>query len=321
MLASFGPALGVSTADFNGDGWIDLYVANDGQENQLWINRRDGSFHDLALLSGVAVSEHGKPKAGMGVDAGDVDDDGDEDLVVVNLTGEGHDLYVNDGAGTFESDGAASGLRYQSLPYTGFGVAWVDADNDGWLDLLTVNGTVQWIDAQARARDPLPLRQRKQLFRSLGDGRLEELAARAGPAFERLDVGRGAAFGDLDNDGDTDVVVGNNNGAAQVLTNTVDARHHWIGLRLAGRGMEGRGAPRDQLGARVAIERVGQRTRWRRARTDGSYASANDARVLVGLGTSDAPVRARVIWPSGRVEEWAGVPIDRYTTLTEGTAE
>jgi hypothetical protein len=182
-----------------------------------------------------------------------------------------------------------------------------------------VNGTVQWIQEQARARDPLPLRQRKQLFRSLGDGRFEEITARAGPAFGRLDVGRGAAFGDLDNDGDADVVVANNNDAAQVLLNTIDERHHWIGLRLVGRAPRG-GEPRDQLGARVAIEREGEHTRWRRARADGSYASASDPRVLVGLGSSSAAVRARVIWPSGRAETWASVPIDHYTTLTEGTS-
>ena len=318
LRASVGPALGVSTADFNGDGWMDLYVANDGHENLLWINRHDGTFADTALIAGVALSEHGKPKAGMGVDAGDVDDDGDEDLVVVNLTGEGHDLYLNDGTGMFESRGAASGLRYQTLPFTGFGAGWLDADNDGWLDLLTVNGTVQWIEAQARAGDPLPLRQRKQLFRSLGNGRFEEIAAQAGPVFDRLDVGRGAAFGDLDNDGDTDVVVANNNDAAQVLLNTIDARRHWIGVRLAGRVAAGK--VRDQVGARIAIEQDGQHIRWRRARADGSYASASDPRVLVGLGTSAAAVRARVTWPSGRVEEWADLPIDRYTTLVEGAS-
>jgi hypothetical protein len=116
-------------------------------------------------------------------------------------------------------------------------------------------------------------------------------------------------------------VVANNNGAPQVLLNTIDTRHHWIGLRLVGRGAATGGQPRDQLGARVAIERDGERTRWRRARTDGSYASANDARVLVGLGASTVPVRARVTWPSGRVEQWASLPTDRYTTLTEGSAK
>jgi hypothetical protein len=320
MAASFGPALGVATADFDGDGWIDFYVANDGQENQLWLNRRNGTFNDAALLSGVAVSEHGRPKAGMGVDAGDLDDDGDEDLVVTNLNGEGHDLYLNDGSGVFDSGAAAWGLRHPTLGYTGFGAGWLDVDNDGWLDLFTVNGTVQWIEAQARSGDPLPLRQRKQLFRNLGTGRFEEVSSQAGPVFDATDVGRGAAFGDLDNDGDTDVVVGNNNGAPQVLLNSSGARHHWIGLRLVGRGgTEGSSRPRDMLGARVAMARDGERTRWRRARADGSYASANDPRVLIGLGPSLAAPRAKVTWPDGRVEEWSNLPIDRYTTLVEGS--
>jgi enediyne biosynthesis protein E4 len=318
MAARFGPALGVSTADFNGDGWIDLYVANDGEENQLWINHHDGMFTDAALVSGVALSEQGKAKAGMGVDAGDVDDDGDEDLVVTNLTGEGHDLYLNDGAGTFESRAAAWGLRYPTLPYTGFGAGWIDADNDGWLDLLTVNGTVQRIDAQVRAHDPLPLRQRKQLFRNTGHGQFADITAQAGPAFETLDVGRGAAFGDLDNDGDTDVVVGNNGGAPQVLVNTADGRHHWIGLHLVATAAQG-GRSRDVPGARVIVMRDNQPARWRRARADGSYASANDPRVIVGLGTSAAAPRVRVEWPDGRAEEWAGLPVDRYSTLIKGT--
>ena len=171
----------------------------------------------------------------MGVDAGDFDDDGDEDLFVTNLSGEGHDLYVNDGAGTFESRSAAAGLKFPTLPFTGFGAAWLDVDNDGWLDLLTVNGTIQRIDALARTGDPLPLRQRKQLFHNLGNAHFEEVSEQAGDVFRRLDVGRGAAFGDLDNDGDTDVIVANNNGAAQVLLNTIGARNHWMGLRLVGR--------------------------------------------------------------------------------------
>jgi enediyne biosynthesis protein E4 len=321
MAGRFGPALGVTTADFNGDGWIDMYVANDGQENQLWLNQRNGTFKEMGLLSGAAVSERGRAKAGMGVDAGDFDDDGDEDLFVTNLSGEGHDLYVNDGSGAFESRSAPAGLTFPTLPFTGFGTAWLDADNDGWLDLLTVNGTIQRIDALARSGDPHPLRQRKQLFRNLGNGRFAEVGATAGGAFQRLDVGRGAAFGDLDNDGDTDVIVGNNNGAAQVLLNTIGARNHWIGLRLAG-GVPGKGAVRDMLGARVAILRNGSPARWRRAHADGSFASANDSRVLVGLGSASAGERprVRVTWPDGTVEEWHDVQIDRYTTLVAGSS-
>jgi enediyne biosynthesis protein E4 len=318
MAAQFGPALGVTTADFNGDGWIDVYIANDGQENQLWINQRDGTFKDLALVAGAAWSDPGKAKAGMGVDAGDADDDGDEDVFVTNLSGEGHDLYVNDATGTFEPGGAAAGLKHPSLPFTGFGTAWIDVDNDGWLDLLTVNGTVQRIDALVRAHDPMPLRQRKQLFRNLGNGRFEDLTSRSGDVFERADVGRGAAFGDIDNDGDTDVIVGNNNGPAQLLLNVMGSRNHWIGLRLVGAKDAGRA--RDMIGARVAVIRDGLPTRQRRARSDGSFASANDPRVLVGLGPSTQRPRVRVTWPDGRVEEWADLPIDRYTTLTAGTS-
>jgi hypothetical protein len=319
MAVQFGPALGVTTADFNRDGWIDFYVANDGQENQLWINQRDGTFKDLALIAGAAWSDPGKPKAGMGVDAGDFDDDGDDDVFVTNLSGEGHDLYVNDGSGHFEPRNASSGIKHPSLPFTGFGTAWVDIDNDGALDILTVNGTVQRIDALVREKDPLPLRQRKQLFRNLGNGRFEDVTSRSGPAFERADVGRGAAFGDIDNDGDTDVIVGNNNGPAQVLLNTMGTRKHWIGLRLVAAGTAGRA--RDMLGARAAVLRDGLPTLERRVRTDGSFASANDARVLVGLGTSNVLPHVRVTWPDGRIEEWADVPIDRYTTLVTGSGK
>ena len=230
----FGPALGVSTADFNGDGWIDVYVANDGQPNQLWINQRNGTFRNTGLLSGTALSAHGKAKAGMGVDAGDFDNDGDEDLFVTNLTGEGNDLYVNDGSGLFEEQSARSGLGGASRGYTGFGTAWFDIDNDGLLDTLTVNGAVQTIEALRRVNDPFPLHQRKLLFKNSGQGRFEDVTARGGAAFELSEVGRGAAFGDIDNDGDEDVLVANNNGQPRLLVNNIGNQNHWIGLRLVG---------------------------------------------------------------------------------------
>ena len=309
----FGPALGVSTADFNGDGWIDIYVANDGQPNQMWINQHDGTFRNMGLLSGTALSAHGKAKAGMGVDAGDVDNDGDEDLFVTNLTGEGNDLYVNDGSGLFEEQSARSGLGAMSRGYTGFGTAWFDIDNDGWLDTLTANGAVQTIEALRRVNDPFPLHQRKLLFRSLGNGRFDDVTARGGTAFDLSEVGRGAAFGDIDNDGDVDVLVANNNGQPRLLVNNIGNRNHWIGLRLVGRQ-----TPRDMLGTRVGIVRQDGSTLWRRARSDGSYASANDPRVLVGLGQATRVSRVRVVWPDGISEEWSNVAVDRYTTLTEG---
>jgi hypothetical protein len=314
MSTEFGPALGVSTADFNGDGWIDIYVTNDGQQNQMWINQQDGTFKNTALFSGTALSGEGQAKSSMGVDAGDFDNDGDEDLFVTELTGQGSELYVNDGAGIFVEQGARSGLRFASLPFTGFGTAWFDFDNDGWLDILTVNGAVTSVEELVRAKDPFPLSQRKQLFRNVGGGRFEDVTKSAGAIFQKAAVGRGAAFGDIDNDGDIDVIVGNDNGPAQLLINEIGNRNQWVGFRLVGGG-----GLRDMLGARVGIVRADGSVIWRRARADGSYASANDPRVLIGLAQSPTISRARVIWPDGRIEEWADVPVNRYTTLKEGS--
>jgi enediyne biosynthesis protein E4 len=322
-IREFGPALGVVAADFNGDGWIDFYVANDGRENQLWMNQHDGTFRNTALLSGAALPADGKAEASMGVDAGDFDNDGDDDLFMTELTAQGNNLYVNDGHGAFEDRSVPSNLGPASLGFTGFGTAWFDYDNDGWPDLLTVNGAVV-------SGEPTLLRQRKQLFHNLHNGRFEDVSARAGRVFELLEIGRGAAFGDVDNDGDIDVVVANNDGPVRLLVNNVGNRNHWIGLRLVGSvrsvhlQVDGDGPPkgghyvRDMLGARVEIVRQGAPTLWRRARADASYASANDPRVVAGLGASSVAPEVRVIWPDGRTEKWTDVAIDRYTTLTEG---
>jgi hypothetical protein len=307
------PGLGVTAADFNRDGWTDIYVANDGRENLLWLNRGNGTFEDGALLAGVALPVTAKAEASMGVDAGDVDGDGDEDLLVTELGGEGSNVFVNDGSGVFEDRSAPSGVGPASLPLTGFGAAWVDADGDGLLDVLSVNGAVQVIESLRQAGDPFPLRQRKQLLRNLGGGRFEEVTSRAGAVFAKADVGRGAAFGDIDNDGDVDVLVGNNNGPARLLLNQTVPKH-WIGLRVLGPG------GRDMLGARVEIARPPARSLWRRARADGSYASANDPRVVAGLGDAvESPV-VRVTWPGGTTKTWSGLPIDRYSTLREGSS-
>jgi enediyne biosynthesis protein E4 len=314
LSTEFGPALGVATADFNGDGWIDIYVANDGQPNQLWINQRDGTFRNTALLGGAALGADGEAKSSMGVDAGDFDNDGDEDLFITELTGQGADVYVNNGSGVFDEQSARLGLRLPTLAVTGFGAAWLDADNDGWLDVLTVNGAVtQDVEAVSR-HEPFSLHQRKQLFRNTGSGRFEDVTARAGAAFQIAEVSRGAAFGDVDNDGDIDVVVGNASGPLRLLINNVGQQRHWIGLRLVGAQTR-----RDMLGARVAIIRRNGPPIWRRVRSDGSYASASDSRVVAGLGESKEPPDVRVRWPGGREEAWPGLAIDRYTTLDEGT--
>jgi hypothetical protein len=322
LSREFGPTLGVVAADFNADDWPDLYVANDGEANLLWMNQQNGTFKNTGLLSGVALSAEGDAKSSMGVDAGDFDNDGDEDLLVTELTGQGSDLYVNDGSGLFIDQSARSRLRSLSLPFTGFGTAWFDFDNDGWLDTMSVNGAVTTIEELARVKDPFPLHQRKQLLHNLRNGTFEDVTNQAGAVFGRAYVGRGAAFGDVDNDGDTDVVVANDNGPAELLINQVGTRNHWVGLRLPGSvsgSTSGVGAPvRDLVGARVGVVRPDGRTIWRRARADGSYGSSNDPRVLVGLGSSSGALRVRVTWPDGRSEEWSDVPVDRYTTLKRG---
>ena len=325
VAGDYGPALGVVAADVDGDGWVDIYVANDGEPNQLWINQQDGTFSNGALLAGAALNDNGRIEGSMGVDVGDFDADGDDDLFMTHLTKETNTLYVNDGSGLFEDRTAMTGLGGPSMAYTGFGTAWFDFDNDAWLDLLVVNGAVQashqrfairTLDVSAQAGEPLPLHQPNQLFRNLGSGRFEEVTERAGAVFELSEVSRGAAFGDVDNDGDQDVLITNNNGRARLLINNVGHRNRWIGLRLVG----GAG-PRDMLGARVGVFRDDGPTLWRRARSDGSYASANDPRVLVGLGDAATVPRVRVTWPSGREEDWTNLPVDQWLTLEEGTGQ
>ena len=315
LRGGFGAALGVVAADFNGDGLPDLYVANDSQPNNLWIQKADGSFADEALLSGCSVNARGKAEASMGIDAADVDGDGDLDLFMTHLTSETNTLYVNDGRGLFDDRTIDSGLSAPSRAYTSFGTAWLDYDNDGWLDLLVASGAVKKIEALARRNDPFPVHQPNQLFHNLGgpDIAFEDVTSSAGAVFELSEVSRGAVFGDVDNDGDTDVLIVNNSGPARLLINRVGQEQPWLGLRpVTG------DPPRDALGARVAVERAGQPTLWRRVRTDGSFASANDPRVLFGLGESTAVDRVRVIWPDGSEESWTGLAVGRYHVLRQG---
>jgi hypothetical protein len=315
IAREFGNGLGVVVADFNGDGWPDIYVANDGMLNQLWTNQKDGTFADDALISGTAVNMEGSAEASMGVDAVDVDGDGDEDLFMTHLLGETNTIYINNGEGWFEDRTVSTGLAAPSQGYTSFGTAWLDVDNDGWLDLYIANGGVNIFLTLVQQRDPYPLHQTNQLFLNLGGGQFREITGKAGKVFELSEVSRGVASGDVDNDGDADLLVVNNNGRARLLINNQGDRQHWLGLRLVDK------SGRDALGARVRVERPKRGPLWRRARVDGSYASASDPRVLVGLASSATLGIVRVYWPSGRVEQWSGLEADRYTTLREGDGQ
>jgi hypothetical protein len=308
IAKAYGAGLGVATGDYNGDGWPDIYVANDATPNQLWINTGKGTFRDEGMLSGSAVNAAGNPEGSMGIASGDFDADGDEDLFVTNIVGETFALYVNDGKGVFEDLRTRAGLAGPTAPYTGFGTDWFDYDNDGRLDLFITNGAVNIVEAQ-RGK-PRPFRMMNQLFHNAGNGRFTEATASAGPAFARTDVGRGAAFGDIDNDGDVDIVVTNNGGPANLLLNQSGA-NHWIEIAL--RQPAGN---RFAFGAWVGIERTGQPTLWRRVRTDGSYLSASDARVHVGLGTSPAIAAVVIQWPDGTRERRTGISSDRQITIS-----
>jgi hypothetical protein len=310
ISSAIGPGLGVTTADFNGDGWPDIYVANDGDANLLWLNNGNGTFREAALLSGAAYSADGVARAGMGLATGDFDGSGNESIFVTNLSHEGATLFRNTGHAEFTDATIQFGLYLPTLPFTGFGVDWFDYDNDGRLDLFIANGAVTKLEA---LRDELyPFHQRNLLLHNEGS-RFRETSAEAGPPFSLSEVGRGVAFGDIDNNGTVDVVVANNNGPVRLLLNVATRRNHWLEIRL-----QGVKSNRDAIGTRLTVRRAGQPPLLRRVHTDGSYLSASDVRVHFGLGNArHADVLAE--WPSGLKEEWDNVAIDSEVVLREGT--
>jgi len=256
----------------------------------------------------------------MGIAVGDADGDGDDDLLITHLTAETNTFYVNLGGGVFEDRTALSGLGAPSLPFTGFGTNWLDVDNDGLLDLAAFNGAVNLMGAMGSGEGLAPYAEPDQLFRNLGGGKFKDISAEAGAAFRTPRVSRGAAFGDVDNDGDTDILVVDADSPVRLLINESGSRNPWLGLRLVGRPA-GAKAERDMLRARVEVLRKGAPSLWRRAATDGSYESANDPRVLVGLGSASEVTGVRVLWPDGLAESFPPPPLRTYTTLVRGTGE
>jgi hypothetical protein len=316
ILKAYGHGLGVTCADFDGDGRIDIYVANDLTPNQLWRNRGDGTFEDIAVIGGSAFDSNGQLESGMGVTTEDFDGDGDLDIFKTNLRQQTNTLYVNDGAGNFDDLTDLFGLGSPSRLFTGFGTRWFDYDNDGWLDLFAANGAVMLLE-ELRG-DPFPYHQRNSLYRFDGK-RYRDMSSTSGPVFEQSAVGRGAAFGDIDNDGDIDIVVSNCNGPARLLRNQIGNRKHWLMVRLVAAS-----ANRDAMGALVALQRRGKPPVWRHVSTDGSYLSSNDLRLHFGLGDeadlrSAPPESLLVVWPSGRKESWKDIRPDCLMTLLQGT--
>ena len=311
----FGTGLGVIGADFNADGAIDIYVANDKMANIYWINDGKGHFTNDALMSGSAYNSDGVAEASMGVVAGDVDGDGDDDLFMTHLTGQTNTLYLNDGSGGFRDATAQLNLGASSMQYTGFGTVWIDYDNDGDHDLLIVNGTV--MSQETSDNDRLAkFGQRNQLYRNDGSGRFENVSEIAGESFQLSRISRGAAVGDIDNDGDLDAIVSNADGPVELLINRGKPQNPWLSVRL--RGVD---SNHDGVGARVALLRPNGDRIWRRAHTDGSYLSASDIRVHFGLGDNSQIKGIGVIWPNGKREIWTGIEAHSRIELVEGSGE
>jgi len=291
LQTSLGNGLGCVFSDFDADGRIDVFVANDGMKNQLWRNVDGVRFEDVAPRMGCAVDQDGREKAGMGTTAADVDDDGDEDLLVVNLAGEPDSFFRNDGE-FFADRTPLVGLAVSSRSYTRFGLGLADFDNDGHLDLYQANGRVT---RAAEATGPRPFDEENLLFRGSAKGRFDEVLPRGGSAKTLKATSRAAAFGDVDGDGGIDIVVVNRDSKAYLLMNQVGAVRNWIGFRL----LEKSGRP--ALGATVSCTHAGRRL-FRRARSAYSYCAANDPTIHIGLGEGTQVSDVEVTWPDGERE-------------------
>jgi enediyne biosynthesis protein E4 len=304
-----GHGFGVVATDVNDDGLIDLFIANDMNPNFLFLNNGDGTFDDYSELSGTAYNKDGNVQSGMGVDAEDVDGDGRPELFVTNFTNEYSTLYQNFGNGSFYDTTANFGLASDSMPWVKWGCALADFDNDGWPDCFFVNGHV---DNNRRALgQPVDYEELPLLFRN-DHGKRFRLATRdAGPYFDTKHVGRGAAFGDIDNDGDIDIVVNHKDAAPAVLRNDTKSENHWVRFAL-----QGTKSNRDAIGAKLTIM-AGDQTIYRQRKGGYSMEATNDSRVTVGIGKAGAIQRVVIRWPSGIVQRLENLEVDREYKVIE----
>ncbi len=309
--------LGVTTADFNHDGWPDLYVANDERPNHLWLNQGDGTFVDEALKLGAALNELGRTEAGMGVAIGDAENDGDLDLFITHLRTESNTLYRYGGEYGYHDDTINAGLAGPSLPYTGFGTGFFDYDLDGDLDLAVVNGRVSRGPLLAENADDYwaPYAEPNQLFENTGEGKFELVPPEATAFSQFIENSRGLAFGDVDNDGDLDLLVCNEGGPARLFRNEVDRKGNWLVVRVVDPTLK-----RDVYGAQVVVQ-AGAR-RWTRVISPAySYLSSNDPRAHFGLGRVDSVEALEVIWPGGSRSRYPGMPANQFLLVEKGNPD
>ncbi len=298
---------GVVASDIDNDGDTDLYVANDGTMNRLYVNDGSGHFEDQALFSGTGLSHLGAAESGMGVDLGDADGDGRLDLMVTNYSMETNTLYRNGGALLFDDVTQKSGLGEPSYKHVGWGVQFFDYDNDGDLDVAVANGHA--VDNIEVFEAGLHYRQPNQLYENTGGGVFREVSAQAGKALQVAKVSRGLAVGDYDNDGRLDLMITNTNEGIDLLHNRVDKGHHWLGVKLVGPK-----ANRAAIGARVTLIR-GDRRWLREVRSGGSFMAQSDLRLHFGLGPSEEPVELDIQWPDGTRQKARSEQLDRYWSI------
>ncbi len=305
-----GKSLAVALADLDGDGWTDIFIANDTQRNFVYFNRKDGTFEDASYTSGAGFSEDGKAEAGMSAAAADADGDGDIDLYVSHLDAELNRFYRNDGARFFTDATITSGLGATNSQNSSFGAHFLDADNDGNRDLMVVNGHI--LDNIAIYHGGVTHAEVKKLYANVGGGRFVDVTKAQPDSFRAPRVGRGLAVGDYDNDGFPDLLVGNNGEEGQLFRNSGARDRNWLGIRLVGKK-----SVRDGTGARLKL-RAGSQVSYDQAKGGLSYCSAQDPRILFGLGGRTRVDTLEILWPSGEEQVLRDLAVNQYITVEEG---
>ena len=302
--------MGVVWADLDKDGRLDLYVANDTQANYLYRNLGDGTFREVGLESGVAVAQDGSPQGSMGVAIGDYDRDGWSDIFVTNYADQYHSLYRQDRAFFFSDVSFGSRIAASSFPFVGWGAEFVDFDNDGWSDLIAVNSHVYPQIEQPPVS--VPYRQRCLLYRNNGDNTFSEVTAQTGDPLMKMQTSRGAAFGDIDNDGDVDAIINNLDGGPMLIRNDGGDKSHWLLVKT-----EGTRSNRAGVGARVKVVTT-EGSQEKEVRSGSSYLSHNDLRLHFGLGKEVQIKQLEVRWPSGAIDYLKDIEADQILTIREG---
>jgi len=308
-----GKSLGIALIDYDNDGWLDLFVTNDTQPNKLYRNKHDGTFSDEGVATGVAFSDAGRARAGMGTDAGDYDNSGRQSLIIGNFTTESMSLYHNDSSGLFTDETVAAGLAQPSARSLTFGTFFFDYDLDGLPDIVAVNGHVA--DDIGNVQPTLHYAEPPLLFRNIGNGKFEDVSAKVGPAFRDPMVARGAAYADFDNDGDLDLVITTNNGPARLLRNDNANQNDLLRVKLVGTRSN-----RDAIGAKITLTKTNGTKLNAMVKTGSSYLSQSEFPLTFGLGkpASNSFVNLQVTWPNGARESIPHVAANQFITIMEG---